>query len=62
MKAILVAIRFFMAVAGIILCMCDVKDLQLQVLVGLAGLVLFVLAILPGILNDYEEGLGSLYE
>ena len=62
MKAIGGVIRFLMAMAGIILCMCDTSDLQQQIVLGTVGFALFVFAVLPSLLDDGEEGLGYINE
>ena len=59
-KVVVVIFRFLMAMAGIILCMSDTSDLRLQIVFSTVGIMLFVFAVLPSLLDDGEEGLGSL--
>ena len=61
-EAVAVIFRFIMAMAGLVLCMCDANNFQLQILFSTVGIVLFVTAVLPTLLKDGEEGLGDLYE
>ena len=60
-KAILMATRVVIGLAGFVLCFFEAPDLRTQLYVWLVGLAMIAIALLPSLFQS-EEGLGYLYE
>ena len=39
---------------GLILCMCDTRDISNQICVSLAGIALMIISVLPTVLRDWR--------